>query len=73
MTFLRYWPWWMVFALMLAYEAWAVSTQLRHLPRRRPTLSELVWAAQKRYPPLKWIVLAALGVLYAHFFLGLWR
>lgn len=63
MTFVRYWPWWVALGWLLVYETFAIVT-------KRPTLSRLVWRAQARYPPLRWIVLGAAIVVFAHFFLG---
>jgi hypothetical protein len=74
MTFLRYWPWWVALGWLLGYELWALWTQLQHRRGRRPTslptLSRMVWTAQRRWPPLRWVVLSVVGVLLSHFFAG---
>lgn len=72
--FLTYWPWLLPLAWLIAYELYALWTQLERKrgrrTRARPTLSELVWSAQRRWPALRWIVLAVVGILLSHFFAG---
>jgi hypothetical protein len=65
-TFLRYWPWWVVIGFLLVYELYAV---IRH----RPTLSRMVWRADERWRPLRYVVIPFVALLLAHFFFGLWR
>lgn len=65
-TLTAYWPWWVGLGWLLGYELYAALTH-------RPTLSQLVWRAQARFPPLRWIALPLIGLLVAHFWFGLWR
>ena len=62
-------PWLGMAVLVLAIEALAILTHRR-------TLSQQVWAATARQP-WRWLlpVLVAVGMvmLWAHFFMGLWR
>ena len=48
--------------LLVGYELWAA------ISKGRPTISQYIWRAQRRYPWLKYVVLASLGVLAWHFF-----
>jgi hypothetical protein len=61
-TFRRYWPWWVAFAWLLAYEAYALISGTA-------TLSRMVWRAQVQWLGLVWVVLGIVGVLLAHFFI----
>ena len=65
MTFVRYWPWWVAIGWLIGYEVFAVLTH-------RPTLSEMVWRAQKRFPMLAIVVLTIIVILILHFWFGLW-
>ncbi len=68
MAFLPYWPWIVAGLFLIGYELFAVSTQVVPWTARRRTLSEMVWAASRRYPWLKWAVLVLMVVLFDHFF-----
>ncbi len=37
--------------------------------QRKPTLSQWVWAQDRRYPWFRWVVLAGFAALMLHFFL----
>lgn len=48
-------------AVLLVYEGFALLTG-------RKTVSEIVWAANKAYPPLGFLVGLPLGVILGHLF-----
>lgn len=60
-----YWPWLVAIVYLVAYELFAVATH-------RTTLSELVWRGTRDWSPLPYVVLVFVGVLFSHFWLGLW-
>jgi len=64
--FLSNWPWWVAFGWLIGYELFALATHRR-------TLSQMATRANRRYPPLRWIVIAIVIVLIAHFWFGLWE
>lgn len=70
----QYWPWLVALAWLVGYELVALWTQFERRRGRRAsarlTLSELVWQGQRRWPPLRWVVVAVVGLLLSHFFLG---
>ena len=55
-----YWPWMIGLGILIVYELWAIVV-------REPTLSQMVWRAQRRWPPLRWIVGVVLLALFDHF------
>ena len=74
MWFTDYWAWIVPLSLLVGYELNAIWTQFEAKraagSQALPTLSQLVWRAQRAWPPLRWIVLGTLAVLAAHFFFG---
>jgi hypothetical protein len=67
---MRFWPWLVVLGFVVLYEAYAVITQYRARKgtgTARPTLSQLYWRAQRRWPPLRWILIVGLVLLAVHF------
>ena len=53
-------------ALFLIYEVYAIVTK----ESKFPTLSRTIWDLQKKYPILRWIVLAVMVWATIHFFFG---
>lgn len=60
-TFRRYWPWWTAFIFLLTYEAIALTGVT-------PTLSQMVWTADARWPYLELATGLGVVVLFVHFF-----
>lgn len=65
-TLRRYWPWWILLAYMLIYEAVAITR------RDLPTFSEMYWQGQDAWPALPWVVVPVVVVLLVHFVFRKW-
>lgn len=73
--FLAYGVWGLIGLAFLGWEltGWRTLRPLLGLSdaiREHVTLSELVWALERRFPATKYVVLAVMADLAAHFFAG---